>query len=479
MPPTASMVTETVTMLRFEDLLRDLECNNANAEAFVRSAESRFNALCESDRQYGSIFTKPAFDRAVITASAHDAMREANNAVTPWAGMPIALKDLLDEEGSVTTGGSNLLRSAPPAEVNAPVVDLLRAAGLVSLGRTNLTEFAYSPMAINPHFGTPPNPSAPGRIPGGSSSGSAAAIAAGLVFGAIGSDTGGSVRIPAAFCGLYGFRPTQARVSREGCLALSQSFDSIGPLASSLPGVRVLDAVMAGKPCSEVVRLAGAKLPLVSPSSLRLGIPRDIVCDEMDAGMSLGWARCRQALEEAGVQLVEFDFPELHEIAAIYQSPSYVAIEAYALHRERIEAHAQAIDPFILARLLKGKDVSAARYIDLLVLRERLSVSAARRIDDLGLDGWLMPTIQIVPPRLADVQETEDYFRELGKIVRNPSIVNFLDVCALAVPVHTDGELPVSVTLVGGRGADDGLLEVASALDTLLERVRQPLEVSK
>src|SRR5574340_74281 len=380
-------------------------------------------------------FTRVAAERARATARAMDALRSAAATPSPFAGIPITVKDLFDVAGEVTTAGSRVLASNPPAEQDALVVARLRAAGFVIIGRTNMTEFAYSGLGMNAHYGTPRNPwdRAAARIPGGSSSGATVAVTDGMAAAGLGTDTGGSCRIPAALCGIVGFKPTAGRVPRSGVVPLSTTLDSVGPLARSVACCAILDAIATGD-----VAQAEEPYPL---AGLRLGVPGCYVTEGLDAAVAAAFERALAALSAAGVRLVELPLTMLKEIPAINSKGGLVGAEAYAWHRPYLERAAALYDPWVLQRFEAGKSQSAADYIATRTAREEMMVRVGKV--SAAVDAFVMPTVPIVAPPTAELADTDAANRINLFLLRNPSLANFLDRCALSVPCHRAGEAPV------------------------------------
>ncbi len=403
--------------------------------------------------------------RAFIRVHADSAMTQAGGAKPAHgllAGIPISIKDLFDLRGEVTSAGSRLLASAPPAAEDAPAMARLRAAGAIFIGRTNMTEFAYGGHGINAHYGTPLNPwdRANARIPGGSTSGGAVSVTDGMAAATIGSDTGGSVRIPAALCGITGFKPTQARIPLEGAFPLSFTRDSIGPLAPSVSCCVLLDRIMAGDTW---------ELPF-SPAnirSLKLGVPTDILLDGLDAEVADAFQRTLSALSAAGATITEFRFPELMEEAEGSTRANFSAVEAYTLHRERLANHYDAFDPMVAKRLMLGANMLAADYVELLQLRTRIINSSRPRT--ITFDAVLSPTVPIVAPTLAAFRASEaEFLRLTGLVLRNTAPFNVLDRPAFSLPCHRQGEAPVGLQVIGQRGGDARLAEVALGIEAAL-----------
>jgi aspartyl-tRNA(Asn)/glutamyl-tRNA(Gln) amidotransferase subunit A len=404
-------------------------------------------------------FLKVHADQARAAADFHDRSRR-NGAAAPFAGIPVSIKDLFDIAGDVTTAGSVALRDASPAARDAVAVARVKAAGFIPIGRTNMTEFAFSGLGINPHFGTPLNAydRASQRIPGGSSSGAAVSVTDGMAFAALGTDTGGSCRIPAALCGLVGFKPTAARVPQGGVLPLSSSLDSVGTIASSVACCAALDAVLAGADSFD--------LPDVPLAGLRLAVPQTLVLDGIDAGVARAFGRAMGTLSNAGVRIVDIPLRELSELQQINAKGGFGAAESYAFHRPLIAAKRDRYDPRVLSRILRGSEQNAADYIDL--VRARTDFIRRVRAILVPYDALLMPTVPVVAPRLRDL-ESEDAYRDVNLLMlRNPTVANFLDGCSISIPCHCPGEAPVGLMLIGQSHDDARVLAIAAAIEGLV-----------
>ena len=406
------------------------------------------------------VFTRITAEQARSTAQAMDQLRAAGAAPSPFAGIPIAVKDLFDIAGEVTTAGSKVLAGNAPAAADAPAVARLRAAGFVVIGRTNMTEFAYSGLGMNAHYGTPRNPydRASGRIPGGSSSGTAVAIADGMAVAGLGTDTGGSCRIPAALCGVTGFKPTAHRVQRAGVVPLSTTLDSVGPLANSVACCAILDALLTGEAAQ-----APETLPL---DGLRLGVPDCYVIEGLDATVSAAFERALTRLSAAGAKIVHLPMAMLKEVPQINAKGGLVGAEAYAWHREYLERAPELYDPWVLQRFEAGKSQSAADYIATRTARAQM-IERVGRVS-ATVDALLMPTVPIVAPTLAELADTDTANRTNLFLLRNPSLGNFLDRCALSIPCQRPGEAPVGLMLVGEHGADRRLLAIGQAVEAVV-----------
>jgi aspartyl-tRNA(Asn)/glutamyl-tRNA(Gln) amidotransferase subunit A len=399
-------------------------------------------------------FIKVFKTQAIAAADASDAQRKAGLVAGPLAGIPISIKNLCDVAGETTLAGSKALDDAPPAKADAPVVARLRAAGAVIVGSTNMSEFAFSGVGFNPHYGTPGNPADRTRVPGGSSSGAGVSVGDRMAVAALGTDTGGSVRIPAAVCGITGFKPTARRVPIDGVVPLSTSLDSIGPLANSVECCAIVDAVFAGEPIA---------IPDATPlAGLRFGIPKQFVMDELDPIVAKAFDRACKALSAKGVKVEQVDLPQLNELAAINAKGGFAASEAYAWHQKLLARRGKDYDPIIYPRILRGREMSAADYIDLLAARADLVKRAAAVTSNY--DAIIMPTCAIVAPTLDEVSTPDGFTKKNMLLLRNTTVGNFLDRCAISLPCHTAGELPVGFMLMGETMADKRVLAMARSV---------------
>jgi aspartyl-tRNA(Asn)/glutamyl-tRNA(Gln) amidotransferase subunit A len=405
-------------------------------------------------------FLKVHAEQARASADATDRARNLGFAASTYAGIPISIKDLFDIAGDPTAAGSRVLSGTPPVAADAPTVARLRAAGLVIVGRTNMTEFAYSGLGLNPHFGTPSNPfdRATGRIPGGSSSGAAISVTDGMAAAGLGTDTGGSCRIPAALTGITGFKPTARRVTLEGAVPLATSMDSVGSLARTVSCCAIMDAILRGDTPAEP-----AAFPL---RGVRLAIPGAVVLDDMDNEVATAFERATSILSANGAHIVTLPLPELSELSAINSKGGFAAAESYAWHRRLLAEDGEMYDPRVRIRIEKGAGQSAADYIDLLEARRDF----IRRLTTIcaPFDALLMPTVPRIAPSFAEVESDADYSRLNLLMLRNPAVVNFLDGCAASVPCHQDGQAPVGLMLVGLRDADTRLLSIAHAVEKIV-----------
>jgi aspartyl-tRNA(Asn)/glutamyl-tRNA(Gln) amidotransferase subunit A len=437
-------------------LARDLATGATTSRRLVEECLARIG---DPQGEGPRTFLKVHAETARTAAEYHDQLRKHGVTLSPWAGIPVSIKDLFDMAGDVTTAGSKVLREQPPASADCAAVARLRAAGFIPVGRTNMTEFAYSGLGLNPHYGTPLNPfdRPHGRAPGGSSSGAAVSIAEEMSYGALGTDTGGSCRIPAAFCGIVGFKPTARRVPVSGVFPLSPTLDSVGPLAASVDCCATLDAVLAAEP---------ATLDVMGVRGRRFAVPTHYALDSLEPHVARSFERALRELRNAGAQVEEIPLAELDELPAINRRGSFSGPEAYALHRERLESQGALYDPRVLVRLQRGREQSAADYLDLIRARADLQ----RRIDRslAEFDAALLPTTPIVAPLLQDLESDDAYLRTNQQALRNTSATNFLDRCAISLPCHQAGSAPVGLMLMGGHGSDRRLLGIAAAVEALV-----------
>jgi len=446
--------------LTLRQLAQALDAGETTSRALVEDCLDRIaDPGGEGQRVYVTVHANAARS----AADALDQLRATGAHPHPLAGVPMSIKDLFDEAGQVTRAGSVVLANAPPAVRDAPVVTRLRAAGLVVLGRTNMSEFAFSGVGLNPHNGTPLNPwdRATGRIPGGSSSGAAVSVTDGMAHAGLGTDTGGSCRIPAALCGLTGFKPTARRVPREGAFPLSFSLDSVGPLARSVDCCAMLDALLSGDPMAP-------PLPEREVSGLCLGVPTHVGLDGMDEAVAAAFSRALSRLSEAGARVTDVPLPLLDEVAGLNAKGGLAAAESYAIHRARLAdpAVAKQYDPRVRVRIERGAGMTAADLVD--VQQGRADLSARFHAALAPFDAFVWPTVPTVAPAVDDLREDADYARINMLMLRNPSVVNVMDGCAISVPCHRPGEPPVGLMLMGAHGADRALLALAQAVERVV-----------
>ena len=438
-------------------LARSLAEGKTSSRRLVEEALAR---IADASGEGGRAFTKVHAQGALLAAEASDRLRKESVVPSPLAGLPMSVKDLFDVAGDVTTAGSKILSERPPASADAAAVARLRAAGAVLIGRSNMTEFAYSGIGINPHYGTPANPwdRASRRIPGGSSSGAAVSVSDGMAAFALGTDTGGSVRIPAALCGIAGFKPTSARVPRDGVFPLSTTLDSVGPLAPTAACCATIFQVLAG--------LEPRPVPPAGIPGLRLGVPKNYMLDGLDPEVGEAFESALQRLSRRGAKLVDLAVPEFDEGARANAGGGISPPEAYAVHRRWVDRD-RDFDPRVLERILRGASVTAADYIELLATRAALMKRFARSSYDV--DAMIMPTVPRIAPRIESLEYSPETYRIAnGNILHNTSMINFLDGCALSLPIHAPRTAPVGLMVVGFAGDDERVLSVGIALEAAL-----------
>src|SRR5262252_24397 len=379
-------------------LADDLEAGRTSARQLVEDCLARIaDPAGEGQRTFIGVDREAALQ----AADAMDRLRKAGAAPSRFAGIPVSIKDLFDIKDQVTRAGSRALEDSAPAERDAPVVARLRRAGFVVIGRTNMTEFAYSGIGINPHYGTPKSAwqRSVGHVPGGSSSGAAVSIADRMAYGALGTDTGGSCRIPAAYNGIVGYKPTQRRVPLDGGVPLSFTLDSFGPLANSVQCCATLDAVLADEPT-----------PAIQPrpiKGMRLAVPMTVGLDELDESVAKTFERALATLSRAGALIEHIEVPEFLDVGLMNAKGGFAAAESYAWHRYLLTSKGDVYDPRVSLRILRGEYISAADYIDLLNARRSLISRIAVRLSPH--DALVLPTTANTPPKIADLADDKAF----------------------------------------------------------------------
>lgn len=376
----------------------------------------------------------------------------------PLGGIPLSIKDLFDVEGEQTRAGSKVLNNTPPAAEDAPAVARLRAAGAWFTGRTNMTEFAFSGLGLNPHYGSPENPFNPALITGGSTSGGAASVACGLALGTLGSDTGGSLRIPAAFCGLVGFKPSQASVPGSGAYPLSPSLDCVGPMGASVDCCARLWSILAATEASDL-----------DESPLRLAVPAGALIDNLEPEVAALFAQAVETLRRAGHRIETLSFDSLDQVYAINQAGGLVVPEAISIHHKRLATQGDDYDPFVRDRLEAGLEVPAWAYAERLLARPTLQQQFAREFS--GFDALLLPTVPILPPAIATLEADATAFHQANRMaLHNTNVFNYLDACALSLPWQPgDAPLPIGLMLARPQSEDQALLALARHLEQQLD----------
>lgn len=436
------------------DLARALADGRATSRALVEAA-------LESIAKDATAFTRVNAERARAEADRADSTRKLGTASGALAGIPISVKDLFDVAGELTPAGSAVLRDATPAVSDAPTVARLRAAGAIVVGRTHMSEFAFTGLGLNPHGPTCTNAHDPARVPGGSSSGAAVSVARGQAAVGLGTDTGGSVRIPASFNGLVGFKPTQNRITRDGAFPLSESLDSVGPLANTVACCTLVDGMLADQPRETHQPIAAA--------ALRLAVPLDFVLNDMDEAVGGAFERALAALSAAGSRIVRIRIDALNRLPNLFAKGTIANAEAYAFHAGRnFFGHKEQYDPNVLTRIELGGHMSAADYIGL--TKARAAMIAEVAILTAPYDALVMPTTPQLAPRIADVSDAARFSSANALALRNASAFNFLDRCAISLPIQRAREMPCGLMLVGEHMGDAKLLAVAAAVETVLAK---------
>ena len=415
----------------------------------------------QADRsEAAAVFTARFDDEALAAARRADALQARGAPLPPLAGLPVTVKDLYDVAGHTTLAGSVLREGRPAATEDAAAVARLRAAGAAITGLTNMTEFAFSGVGINPHRGTPRNPcdTAVARIPGGSSSGAAVSVALGLAVAGLGADTGGSIRVPAALCGLVGFKNTQSRTPLAGAFPLSFTLDTVCAMTRSVADCLLVDGVLAGAPLAVAARgLAGT----------RLALPQTLMLEGLQPAVAAAFQRALSRLSAAGASIVEVPLRELSEIAQINTPGGFSAVEAYALHRHDLQNQRQRFDPRVAARIALGEGVSAADYITMQQRRRDWIARTGLALE--GFDALLCPTVPMVAPLIAELQASDEaFFKANGQLLRNTFAINFLDGCSFSLPCQAAGDLPVGLMLSAPGGHDAALAGLALAVEAAL-----------
>jgi len=448
------MMPNTPTLSTLAD---DLENGRTSARKLVDECLAR---IADTSGEGARTFVHVDAKAAIEASEAMDRLRAAKAAPSRFAGIPVSIKDLFDIKGQVTRAGSRALDDSAPAEADAPVVARLRRAGFVVIGRTNMTEFAYSGIGINPHYGTPKGAwdRGVGHVPGGSSSGAAVSVVDRMAHGALGTDTGGSCRIPAAYNGIVGFKPTQRRVPLDGGVPLSFSLDSFGPLARTARCCAVLDAVLADEP---IVPLAPRPI-----KGMRLAVPTTVALDDLDEAVAKTFERALETLSRLGATIERIAVPEFLDIAPMQAKGGFTAAESYAWHRFLIASKGDVYDPRVYSRILRGESLAAADYIDLLNARRSLIARATARL--APYDALILPTTANTPPRIADMADDKIFTKANLASLRNCTLINMIDGCAISLPAHREGEVPVGLMLASSCGADRRILELAAGMEGVI-----------
>ena len=420
------------------------------------------------DRARGAEGVFTALNESVLAAAQEADRRRRDGVAGVLEGIPVTLKDLYNVQGQVTLAGSRVLqKSARKESADAAVVAHLRQAGLLFLGRTNMSEFAFSGMGLNPHY--PPLLSvwdrATGRLPGGSSSGSAVSVALGIVPGTLGSDTAGSCRIPAAFNGIVGVKPSYGRLSLDGVVPLSPSSDAPGPLGVDVDTCFILDHLMAGAYDGSLPDLRDA-----APDDVKLVIPAGIVMSDLDSEVAMAFERAVGLIAEAGFSIDSTPMPVVDDCVTMFLERPVVPFEAWRDHKDRLMAHGDEYDPYVKQRMSNGQHVSAEEQDSRYRHKAELIARFNRSFDAGGASALIYPTVACIPPAVSGTMDPERIGGINLRCLRNTATVNYFDGCAISLPCHRDGEAPVGLMLAMPHGHDPSLYALANSLEKILRR---------
>jgi aspartyl-tRNA(Asn)/glutamyl-tRNA(Gln) amidotransferase subunit A len=430
------------------------------------SCEQLIKDRLEIAKQCSGVFVSIDEQDLLESAIEIDKQRSSGN-LPSLAGVPITLKDLFDVKGQKTLAASKVLADkASSAAADAEVVAPLREAGMLFLGRTNMSEFAFSGMGLNPHY--PPLYSVwdetNQRLPGGSSSGSAVSVAKGIVPGTLGSDTTGSCRIPAAFNGIVGMKPSRDHLSLNGIYPLSHSCDAPGPLAVDVDSCYLLYEHMQGKQFDQLPILTGAKA-----ETLHLLIPEGIVMQDLDPEVSVAFEASVERLKAAGIKISRQPVEAIEQSVDMFFNRNTVIYEAWHLHKDLMESHGEEYDPYVYQRVFSGKAITKeeqeSRYAEKADIVERFN----KIMLSLNIDALIYPTVPCIPPKVTETDDPDNIGKVNLRCLRNTSSVNYVDGCAISLPCHKEGEAPVGLMLSSVNGDDDRLLSLAATVESILQ----------
>ncbi|TPM09991.1 amidase [Mesorhizobium sp. B2-3-11] len=406
------------------------------------------------------VFTKLYAEAARAAADASDARKRVVVTLGPLDGTIVSIKDLFDVAGEPTTAGSLMRKTAAPAMRDATIVGRLRQAGAVIIGKTNMTEFAFTAIGDNMHYGTPGNAVDASRIPGGSSSGAGVSVGEGTSDISIGSDTGGSIRIPAALNGVVGFKPTARRVPLSGAFPLSGTLDSIGPLARTVAQCAATDAVMAGE--------VPAELAVVSLAGLRVGVQRGVLFGDTEGEVAAAFEHCLGKIVQAGARMADLVIDDMiAEFRTATKRGSIAAMEGAEVHADWLATGAPVpVDPHVSRPLARAALLPTPVYIR--ALRRRAALSAAMDERLASIDVLALPTVPVTAPTIASLAEDAELRDRIeGLLLRNTQVANQFDLCAISLPMP-GMKLPAGLMLVARNGHDSRLLSIAASVEGLL-----------
>jgi aspartyl-tRNA(Asn)/glutamyl-tRNA(Gln) amidotransferase subunit A len=405
-------------------------------------------------------------DEALAAADAADAALAKGNVAGVLHGVPLAHKDMYYDQGRVVTCGSKIRRDFV-ATTTSTALQRLKDAGTVRLGSLQMAEFAYGPTGHNAHYGPVHNPWGLDHITGGSSSGSGAAVAARLTFAALGSDTGGSIRMPAHFCGVTGLKTTVGRISRAGAMPLSQSLDTVGPLARTVEDCALLLGLTAGADPDDPTAIAGP-LPdymaatRASMKGIRIGVPTVFYVDDLDSDVARILEETIATLKREGAEIVQVELPDQRQLSAASQL--VLAVEAAAFHKRWMIERPQDYGPQVLMRLQNGLAIPGVSYLE--AMRWRGPALSAHLAATAGVDAIIAPVSPVAAPTIAesDVGNSPDAEAVIQRLTRFTRPVNYLGLPSLAIPTGFTGRgLPVGMQLIGRSFDEATLLRIGAA----------------
>ncbi|WP_211313876.1 amidase family protein [Marinomonas piezotolerans] len=369
----------------------------------------------------------------------------------PLSGAIVSVKATFDVAGYPTTAGTQIL-GAQCAENDAEAVARLRAAGASIMGHTNMTELAYSGVGLNPHYGTPVNPLAPNCIPGGSTSGGAVSVATGLADIALGTDTGGSLRIPAAFCGLTGFKPSQASVPRSGCAPLSQSLDSVGVMANNVETCELGWQILASDWCSDQ-----------RDADLTIVVPENFGLDQLDDEIAKGFEEALERLKKHGIRIERQTLPlfDDYKTLPVWQ---FSAVESRRHYGPLFSLEDERLDPRVRQRIKRGESVSDQTFNDTCAQRAALIEHSQADYADTV---FMMPTVACLAPKFEELESDEEFDRINLLCLRNTTFANVIDGCSISLPYQFNSHT-MGIMLTAMNGKDRSLLALARAIQPLL-----------
>ena len=452
-------------VLNIRELSNAIQCGDIQVESYV-------NNSLEKAKQSESVFISIS-ENIIDQARSVDRAIQSGKALPKLSGIPISLKDLFDVKGEITLAGSRALKHiATPAQQDCDVVVPLRSAGLLFLGRTNMSEFAFSGMGMNPHYGTPKCiwDRQTGRLPGGSSSGSGVSVAEQIVPATMGSDTAGSCRIPAAFNGIVGVKPSHGRLPLKGVYPLSPTSDAPGPMAVDVDSCFLLDQLISG------TWDGNGALPELVPkecAQLRLILPQGVVMDELDDEVADNFHRAVAALKDSGVTVINMPMPMIDQCVEMFMTRAIAGYESAQHHGEMLEKYGEEYDPFVFKRITSFKQISEqeqqARYAD----KARLKNEFEKQMKEIAADGVIYPTTACIPPSIAAAQVVEDTAKVNLRNLRNTSSANYFDGCSMSLPCHNYDEAPSGLMISSVHSDDAALYQVAVALESVIEQLRE------